>query len=99
MVKGFTLNTKQVCAFQIVAEHSLLTRPKPLYMFIGGAGGIGKSYVTNFLKELFHSYNQCRQFHLILYIGVVAENILEMTLHLIPSIGQYTHYSVGTKTN
>ncbi|KAG1748251.1 uncharacterized protein EDB91DRAFT_1003527, partial [Suillus paluster] len=49
MIEEFTLNTEQARAFRIVAEHSLLVKPEPLRMFIGGAGGTGKSRVINAL--------------------------------------------------
>ncbi|KAG1792594.1 uncharacterized protein HD556DRAFT_1222594, partial [Suillus plorans] len=82
------LNTEQARAFRIVAEHSLQIKSEPLRMFIGGAGGTGKSRVINTLKEFFHRRNQSRRFRLASYTGVAAKNISGMTLHSALSIGQ-----------
>ncbi|KAG1885109.1 hypothetical protein F4604DRAFT_1878546 [Suillus subluteus] len=86
IVNEFTLNTEQTRAFQIVAEHSLRTTPETLCMFIGGAGGTGKSHIINVLKEFFHRWNQSRRFCLASYTGVAAKKILGMTLHSALSI-------------
>jgi len=99
MISEFTLNTEQARAFRIVAEHSLQVKPEPLRMFIGGAGGTGKSRVINTLKEFFHRRNQSRRFRLASYTGVAAKNISGMTLHSALSIGQRTTRSARTKTN
>ena len=53
MIAKFTLNTEQACAFKIICEHSLEKNSEPLKMYIGGAGGTGKSWVINSLKEFF----------------------------------------------
>ncbi|KAG2738041.1 hypothetical protein P692DRAFT_201680114, partial [Suillus brevipes Sb2] len=95
----FTLNTEQTRAFRIVAEHSLRNTPEPLRMFIGGAGGTGKSRIINALKEFFHRRNQSRRFRLASYTGVAAKNISGMTLHSALSISQRTNRSARTKTN
>ena len=49
----WTLNNEQCRAFHIIAEHSRLSNPEPLRMFIGGPAGTGKSRVINALKDFF----------------------------------------------
>jgi predicted GTPase len=51
MIKEFTLNTEQARAFEIICEHSM--QNEPFEMYIGGAGGTGKSRVINTLKVYF----------------------------------------------
>ena len=52
--KDFTLNTKQIRVFMIVASHA--SGPKgraPLPMYLGGMGGIGKSQVIDAIISFF----------------------------------------------
>ncbi|KAG2152919.1 hypothetical protein DEU56DRAFT_727567, partial [Suillus clintonianus] len=81
VAEDWTLNDEQSRAFQIIAEHSRLSNPEPLRMFIGGPAGTGKSRVINALKDFFVKRNQTRRFRLASYMGVAARNILGMTLH------------------
>ncbi|TDL13845.1 hypothetical protein BD410DRAFT_734785, partial [Rickenella mellea] len=81
MIEEFTLNTEQARAFRIIAEHSLRHDSPPLRMFLGGAGGTGKSRVINTLKEFFVRRQQERRLRLASYTGVAARNISGVTLH------------------
>ena len=54
MIKIWNLNTEQVRAFRIVAEHSLITQGQDaLQMYLGGPGETGKSRVINTLSQYF----------------------------------------------
>lgn len=53
IIKKFTLNTEQARAFKTITEHSMQHQKETLKMYIGGAGGTGKSQVINALKEFF----------------------------------------------
>jgi predicted GTPase len=53
MMKEFTLNTEQARALEIICEHSMGLQNEPLKMYIGDAGGTGKSRVINALKVYF----------------------------------------------
>ncbi|KAI0708651.1 hypothetical protein C8Q76DRAFT_627191, partial [Earliella scabrosa] len=77
----WTLNAEQRRAFSIVAEHSLLNKPEPLRMFLGGFGGTGKSRVIQALTEYFAERNQSRRLRLSSYTGIAARNIAGATLH------------------
>ncbi|TDL19357.1 hypothetical protein BD410DRAFT_694014, partial [Rickenella mellea] len=76
------LNDEQAVAFRIVAEHSVQKdQKKPLKLYLGGAGGCGKSRVIDALSAWFRQLNQARRFRLTAYTGVAARNIGGMTLH------------------
>ncbi|KAJ7441884.1 hypothetical protein FB451DRAFT_1058020 [Mycena latifolia] len=45
IISKFTLNTEQVRAFSILADHASSRQPVPLHMYMGGMGGTGKSQV------------------------------------------------------
>ena len=53
MILEFNLNMEQARAFKIISEHSLERNPEPLRMYMGGAGGMGKSTVIQALKVYF----------------------------------------------
>ncbi|KAI0717168.1 hypothetical protein C8Q76DRAFT_616953, partial [Earliella scabrosa] len=78
---SWSLNTEQRRAFQLVAEHSLLDKPEPLRMFLGGFGGTGKSRVIQALTAFFEARNQSRRLRLSSYTGIAARNIEGATLH------------------
>ncbi|KAI0731008.1 hypothetical protein C8Q76DRAFT_613449, partial [Earliella scabrosa] len=84
----WTLNAEQRRAFTIVAEHSLLERPEPLRMFLGGFGGTGKSRVIHALTDYFEARNQSRRLRLSSYTGIAARNIAGATLHSALSLSQ-----------
>lgn len=81
LIDEFTLNAEQARAFSLVCDHSYQTKPEPLRMLLGGAGGTGKSRVIHALTEFFRRRNQDRRFRLSSYTGVAARNISGMTLH------------------
>ncbi len=81
LINKWTLNSEQSKAFRIIAEHSLEKKRRPLRMFLGGQGGMGKSRVINALRDFFRKRNQKRRFRLALYTGIAARNISGMTLH------------------
>lgn len=88
MISELSLNTEQARAFQIICEHSLKKNNSPLKMYIGGAGGTGKSHVINSLKEFFVRRGQARRFRLASYTGVAAKNIAGMTVHAALGLNQ-----------
>ncbi|KAF8167652.1 hypothetical protein B0H34DRAFT_646547, partial [Crassisporium funariophilum] len=88
MIQEFTLNIEQARAFRIICEHSLERNPEPLKMYLGGAGGTGKSRVINALKEYFTRRGQSRRFRLASYTGVAAKNISGMTVHAALGLNQ-----------
>ena len=88
MIKEFTLNAEQARAFKIICEHSTGLQNEPLKMYIGGAGGTGKSQVINALKVYFERRGQGRRFRLASYTGVAAKNISGMTVHAALSLNQ-----------
>jgi hypothetical protein len=98
IVQEFTLNREQARAFRIVAQHSLESKPKPLRMYLGGAGGTGKSRVINALKAFFDRRNQSRRFRLSSYTGIAAQNISGMTLHAALCLNQRTSKTTSEKT-
>ncbi|EIW62578.1 uncharacterized protein TRAVEDRAFT_99443, partial [Trametes versicolor FP-101664 SS1] len=82
------LNVEQKRAFAIVANHSLLNKPDPLRMFMGGVGGTGKSRVIQALTSFFAERNQARRLRLASFTGVAARNIAGTTLHAALSLDQ-----------
>ncbi|KAF9516213.1 hypothetical protein BS47DRAFT_1262559, partial [Hydnum rufescens UP504] len=88
IIEQFTLNTEQAHAFRLVAEHSLNPTWEPLRMFLGGAGGTGKSWVIEAHTAWFNDQNQSCRFRLCAYTGVAARNINGMTLHSALYLGQ-----------
>jgi len=89
LIAQFTLNAEQAHAFRLAAEHAMGNQEQlPLHMFIGGAGGTGKSRVIEALSCFFQIKNQTCQFHLASYTGIAARNISGMTLHTALNLGQ-----------
>ncbi|THU92915.1 hypothetical protein K435DRAFT_624240, partial [Dendrothele bispora CBS 962.96] len=82
------LNVEQERAFRIVASYALERKEAPLRMYLGGAGGTGKSHVIHAIKNFFDHRNETRRFRLASYTGVAASNISGMTLHAALCIGQ-----------
>jgi hypothetical protein len=89
VIHEFTLNTEQIRAFKIVAQHSTDRTAPPLRMYIGGPGGTGKSRVIDALKEFFKQRGEERRLRLASYTGVAARNISGMTLHAALGMGQH----------
>jgi hypothetical protein len=88
IITKFTLNTEQTHAFSMIAQHSLTDKPSQLRMFLGGAGGTGKSQVINTLHTFFETKGQERRFWLASFTGVAAHNIKGMTLHAALGLNQ-----------
>ncbi|KAH7906701.1 hypothetical protein BJ138DRAFT_966682, partial [Hygrophoropsis aurantiaca] len=83
------LNKEQARAFSIIATHSLNSNQDPLRMFIGGAGGTGKSRIITALRSYFERSGQQRRFRLASFMGVAARNISGMTLHAALGLGSH----------
>ncbi|KAG1839846.1 hypothetical protein C8R48DRAFT_552699, partial [Suillus tomentosus] len=81
MITEYELNTEQARAFSLIVNHSVQTSSDPLRMFLGGAGGTGKSRVITAVEDFFKRRNERHRFHLASYMGVAARNISGMTLH------------------
>ncbi|KAJ7162717.1 hypothetical protein C8R43DRAFT_817766, partial [Mycena crocata] len=85
------LNREQRRAFRIVAQQTQVVPDKsvkPLRMYLGGAGGTGKSRVIDALTEFFTKTGQDRRFRLSSFTGVAARNISGMTLHAALMLGE-----------
>ncbi|KDR77060.1 hypothetical protein GALMADRAFT_66760, partial [Galerina marginata CBS 339.88] len=67
-------------------------------MYIGGAGGTGKSRVIDALREFFIRRGQDRRFRLASYTGVAAKNISGMTVHSALSLNQHKKKDADGKT-
>ncbi|THV00099.1 hypothetical protein K435DRAFT_657731, partial [Dendrothele bispora CBS 962.96] len=83
-----SLNVEQERAFRIVAKQALTPAKEQLRMYLGSAGGTGKSHVIHALKSFFDTRKQSRRFRLASYTGVAASNISGVTLHAALCIGQ-----------
>ena len=57
-------------------------------MYLGGAGGTGKSRVIHALKDFFISRGEERRLRLTSYTGVAAQNIFGMTIHAALNLNQ-----------
>ena len=99
IIEEFTLNTEQARAFRIISEHSLNKNNEQLKMYLGGAGGTGKSRVINALREFFIRCGQKRRFRLASYTGVAAKNISGMTIHSALGLNQRKKGNHTSKTN
>jgi hypothetical protein len=79
----FSLNLEQSHAFRLVADHSTCTDigREPLYMYLGGAGGTGKSQVIKAWTAFFEAMGQARKLRLCAFTGAAARNINGCTLH------------------
>ncbi|KAF8204730.1 hypothetical protein BJ912DRAFT_825534, partial [Pholiota molesta] len=98
MIEEFTLNMEQARAFRIICEHSLGRNNEPLRLYLGGAGGTGKSRVIQALKEFFTRRGQKRRFRLASYTGVAARNISGMTVHSALCLNQRSKSGAQSKT-
>lgn len=98
VAEDWSLNDEQSRAFRIIADHSRLSNPEPLRMFIGGPAGTGKSRIINALKDFFVRRNQARRFRLTSYMGVAARNISGMTLHASLLLNQRRSSAANTHT-
>ncbi|KAF5326514.1 hypothetical protein D9611_000713 [Ephemerocybe angulata] len=89
VIHKFTLNSEQGRAFKIIAgQASEQNLVPPLRMFLGGAGGTGKSRVLDALKEFFTSRGERHRLRLASFTGVAASNISGSTLHSALSLVQ-----------
>src|SRR6266545_2009149 len=81
LIEKNSLNTEQARAFRLIAEHSLDRRNEQLRMYLGGAGGTGKSRIISVLREFFVSQRQEQRFQIVSYTGIAAKIINGMTIH------------------
>jgi len=98
IIKEYTLNTEQARAFKLVCEQSLNHENEPLRMYLGGAGGTGKSRVIHALKHYFICRGQERRLRLTSYTGVAAQNISGMTIHAALNLNQLKKNGPQSKT-
>ncbi|PBK65643.1 hypothetical protein ARMSODRAFT_891625, partial [Armillaria solidipes] len=98
VIARYTLNTEQARAFRIIAQHSLISKPDTLWMFLSGPGGTGKSTVINAVKDFFDARGQSRRFRLASYTGIATRNIQSMTLHSVLMLGKMNKCGESTKT-
>lgn len=88
LIDEFTLNQEQSRAFRIISEHAQDRLKPPLQLYLGGAGGTGKSQVIRAVSAFFQRRNEARRFRVAAYTGVAARNIGGMTLHSSLSLNQ-----------
>jgi hypothetical protein len=88
MIEKNTLNTEQARAFCMISEHSLDCRNEQLQMYLGGAGGTGKSRIINVLREFFICQGQKLRFRVVSYTGVAAKIIDGITIHSALALNQ-----------
>ena len=81
IIKKYTLNTEQARAFKLVCHQSFNRQNEPLRMYLGGAGGTGKSRVIHALKHFFVCRGHERRLRLTSFTGVAAQNISGITIH------------------
>lgn len=81
IIDEFTLNAEQSRAFRIICEHTQDRLKPPLQLYLGGAGGTGKSQVIKAVSTFFERRDESRRFRVAAYTGVAARNIGGMTLH------------------
>jgi len=98
LIDEWSLNTEQARAFRIIALHSADVKSKPLRMYIGGAGGTGKSRVICALTDFFKRTGQSRRLRLASFTGAAAKNIGGTTLHSALCMSPASNKSAGTKT-
>ena len=80
-VRQWNLNKEQAHAFRLIAEHSTHPLADALRMYIGGAGGTGKSRVIQALTSYFAACNQQRRLRIASFTGIAALHIKGVTLH------------------
>ena len=98
IINEYTLNTEQARAFRLVSEQSLSRQGEPLRMYLGGAGGTGKSRVIHALKHFFVCRGQERRLRLTSFTGVAAQNISGMTIHAALNLNQLKKNEPQSKT-
>jgi hypothetical protein len=84
----FNLNTEQIRAFHIVANHATSMNTYNLHMYLGGMAGTGKSQV---IKALMHFFNQRKENHRFLVLaptGSAAALVNGSTYHSILGINE-----------
>jgi len=99
MIEKNTLNTEQARAFRLISEHSLDKHNEQLCMYLGGAGGTGKSRIINVLREFFVCQRQAQRFCIVSYTGVAAKIIDGMTIHSALRLNQRKKETALSKTN
>lgn len=68
-------------------------------MYLGGAGGTGKSHVIAAVTEFFNRCGEGRHFRLMLYMEVAARNIASMSLHSALNLNQCQKKAVRVRAN
>jgi len=68
-------------------------------MYLGGAGGTGKSRIINVLRNFFISRGQDRRFRLVSFTGVATKIINGMTIHSALGLNQRRKGNAQSKTN
>jgi len=99
LIEKNSLNTEQARAFRLIAEHSLDRRNEQLRMYLGGAGGTGKSRIISVLREFFVSQRQEQRFQIVSYTGIAAKIINGMTIHSALGLNQRKKGNAQSKTN
>jgi hypothetical protein len=81
VIDKFKLNTEQMRAFTILADHASSPQKVPLRMYMGGMGGTGKSQVINAMIEFFNCRNESYRFIVLGPTGSVAALLNGSTYH------------------
>ncbi|KAJ7781446.1 hypothetical protein B0H16DRAFT_1298763, partial [Mycena metata] len=79
--QDFTLNTEQIRAFRIVADHVSSKQPTNLKMYLGGMGGSGKSQVIHAITAFFKMRGESHRFMILGPTGSTAALVNGSTYH------------------
>lgn len=91
IIAEFTLNREQARAFRLVCSRTDNKDSQPLRMYLGGAGGTGKSRVISSIKVYLTRRGQSHRLRLASYTGVAARNVMGITVHAALCLNQRDH--------
>ena len=96
IVKCFSLNEEQGCAFRIVANHACDPDMEQLKMYIAGMAGTGKSQVLRALSEFFSQRKELYRLLILAPTGSAAALLGGSTYHSVLSINSDGDWSSST---
>ncbi|KAJ7111111.1 hypothetical protein C8R44DRAFT_585543, partial [Mycena epipterygia] len=82
----FALNEEQERAFRLVANHAIADDPSQLKMYLGGAGGTGKTQVIRALQQYFVERGEAHRFMVLAPTGTSAALLNGSTYHSVLGI-------------
>ncbi|SJL13082.1 uncharacterized protein ARMOST_16519 [Armillaria ostoyae] len=84
----YGLNEEQQRAFRIVSQHSSNPAAEQLKMYIGGMGGMGKTWVLNALTAYFKEQGESRRLVVVAPTGSAAALVKGSTYHFMFGINE-----------